>query len=200
MSHKEELPLNLLILSGGFSGFIASYVLTPIELIKCKLQVEQVYSQKKSSILQLTKKILNENGIKGFWHGQIGTLLRECGGTASWFGTYEFVSKNLKIKRLGVKNYQNSENTIFELLISGASAGIAYNLSLFPADTIKSKMQTSSVINPNLKLSFISTAKQIYKFGGLKSFYRGLGITLMRAIPSNAVIFYTYEQLKKTFA
>ncbi|ODQ62297.1 hypothetical protein WICANDRAFT_49726 [Wickerhamomyces anomalus NRRL Y-366-8] len=200
MKQNEELPLNLLVLSGGFSGCVASYILTPIELIKCKLQVEQVYSQKKSSIIQLIKQVLTNDGIKGFWHGQTGTLLRECGGTASWFGAYEFMSKELKIARLGSENINGAENTISELLISGACAGISYNLSLFPADTIKSKMQTSSVVNPDQKLTFISTAKLIYKHGGLKAFYRGLGITLTRAVPSNAVIFFTYEKLKKTFA
>lgn len=199
MRKDQELPLNLLILSGGFSGFIASYVLTPIELIKCKMQVEQVYSHNKSSILQLIKQVLKQDGIKGFWHGQTGTLLRECGGTASWFGAYEFVSKELKILRLGKDNINGADSTISELLASGACAGIAYNLSLFPADTIKSKMQTSSVINPKSQLNFISTAKLIHKHGGVRAFYRGLGITLARAVPSNAVIFFTYEQLKKTF-
>lgn len=200
MKANEELPLNLLILSGGFSGLVASFVLTPIELIKCKIQVEHVYSEKSSSILQLIKEVFKENGLKGFWHGQTGTLLRECGGTASWFGAYEFVSKELKILRLGSDKIEGAENTVPELLISGACAGITYNLSLFPADTIKSKMQTSSVINPNSKLTFISTAKLIHKHGGFRAFYRGLGITLIRAVPSNAVIFFTYEQLKKTFA
>ncbi|CCH43052.1 Calcium-binding mitochondrial carrier protein [Wickerhamomyces ciferrii] len=194
----QKLPLNYLIVAGGFSGIVASFILTPIELVKCKIQVEHVYSKEDSTILKQIKKIYKQTGIKGFWFGQTGTLLRECGGTASWFGSYEFISYNLK-KLRSPSAPDKIESTIPELLISGASAGIMYNLSLFPADTIKSKMQTSSIINPNEQLNFIQTGLKIYKYSGFKGFYTGLGITLTRAIPSNAVIFFTYEQLKKTF-
>jgi ornithine carrier protein len=196
---KEDLAIPYLVACGGISGLVASYVLTPIELIKCKMQVENIYSHKKSSISQLVKQVWLKDGIKGFWLGQTGTLLRECGGSASWFGVYEFVSYEFKKLRLGRAPTSGDTNTIPELLASGASAGIAYNLSLFPADTVKSKVQTSSIVNPKHQMTFASAAKTIYKHGGIRAFYRGLGITLIRAIPSNAVIFFTYEQLKTIF-
>jgi ornithine carrier protein len=198
-NQKEDLSLRWLVFCGGVSGLITSFILTPIELIKCKIQVEHVYSDKSSSILKLCKEILAKDGLKGFWFGQTGTLLREGGGSASWFGVYELTSHLFKELRLGSKATSKDENTIPELLISGASAGIMYNLSLYPADTIKSKMQTNSVINPNEKTDFISAAKTIYKYNGLRGFYRGLSITLVRAIPSNAVIFFTYEKLKQFY-
>lgn len=196
---KEDLSIPYLVLCGGISGVVASYVLTPIELVKCKMQVESIYSTKKSSIPHLIKGIWAQGGMKGFWHGQTGTLLRECGGSASWFGVYEFASFELKQWRLGRVPTKTETNTVPELLVSGACAGIAYNLSLYPADTIKSKMQTSSVISPEAHLTFASASKMIYKHGGLVGFYRGLGITLIRAVPSNAAIFFTYEQLKALF-
>ncbi|CDR37349.1 CYFA0S01e09868g1_1 [Cyberlindnera fabianii] len=199
---KGDLPLPYLVLCGGISGVVASYVLTPIELIKCKMQVEQVYSGqgKPNTVLGHIKHVWKMGGLKGFWFGQTGTLLREAGGSASWFGVYELVSKTLKEWRLGRRANSDDTNTIGELLFSGASAGIAYNLSLFPADTVKSTMQTGSIVNPEQKpMTFQEAARTIYKHGGVKSFYRGLGITLARAIPSNAAIFFTYEGLKNHF-
>lgn len=196
---KEELTVPWLTLCGGISGVVASFVLTPIELIKCKMQVERVYSTHKSSVLHLIRQVWHQDGMKGFWFGQSGTLLRECGGSASWFGVYELASHEFKKLRLGRVPTTEDTNTLPELLASGASAGVAFNLSMFPADTIKSKMQTQSVINPENRLTFPSAAKLIYKHGGLSAFYRGLGVTLIRAIPSNAVIFFTYENLKKAF-
>lgn len=35
-------------------------------------------------------------GVRGFWHGQAGTFLRETGGSAAWFGSYEYVSGVLR--------------------------------------------------------------------------------------------------------
>lgn len=198
----KELEMRHLVLCGAISGGFASFVLTPVELIKCKLQVENLYATngQQTNITGLIKRIYLKEGIKGFWFGQTSTLLRECGGSASWFGVYELMTRFLKTQRLGRPTTSKDENTTIELLVSGASAGIAYNLSLFPADTVKSKMQTFSITNPGEgSLDFKSAINLIYKHGGIKGFYNGLGITLVRAVPANAVIFLTYERLKGAF-
>lgn len=53
-------------------------------------------------------------GIRGFWHGQVGTFLRETGGGAAWFGSYEYVSSVLrKWSRRGV-------NSAGEQMMAGA--------------------------------------------------------------------------------
>src|SRR5271156_632828 len=41
-SNPDALSITGLVLAGGISGAFTSYVLTPIELIKCKLQVQNV--------------------------------------------------------------------------------------------------------------------------------------------------------------
>ncbi|KAH3680099.1 hypothetical protein WICMUC_000557 [Wickerhamomyces mucosus] len=199
--NNEELTIPYLIACGGISGGFASFVLTPVELLKCKLQVSNLYSKQSVSVLTLIQDIYKTHGIKGFWWGQTGTLIREMGGSASWFGVYEIMTRWLKSIN------GRLENTTPELLISGASAGIAYNISLFPADTIKSKMQTYSIINPNSKpLNFKQSVQLILKYHGISGFYKGLGITLIRAVPANAVEqqrekllsnFEVYEHLKQ---
>ncbi len=190
------LPIPALFTAGAISGAFASFVLTPIELIKCQMQVQRLYSTpetaKHNGIIYLVKEVVKKEGLKGFWKGQTGTFLRESGGSASWFGAYEYVS-------LFFRNYHKREtNTIGELLISGACGGIAYNASLFPADTIKSKMQTDSIISGSSKSQgFLEVGKEIYTANGIKGFYRGMGITLLRAAPASATIFLVYEKLKE---
>jgi ornithine carrier protein len=39
--------------------------------------------------------------------------------------------------------------------------------------------------------------KSLFVTEGLRGLYRGFGVTLLRAIPSNAVIFGTYECVSK---
>src|SRR5271169_6004262 len=41
-SNPETLSITGLVVAGGISGACTSYVLTPIELVKCKLQVQNV--------------------------------------------------------------------------------------------------------------------------------------------------------------
>lgn len=113
----------------------------------------------------------------------------------------------------------------YHLIVAGGLAGVAFNAVCFPADVVKSIYQTRS-INDLAKLEAdvaaadklrhprLSTVPswilkrsrtwrglcgEIYKRAGWSGFYQGMGITLARAIPSNAVIFFTYESLSRQF-
>jgi ornithine carrier protein len=205
---KTELPFSALLACGAFSGAFTSTLLTPIELIKCKMQVPRPPSSLASSLgyvttklpspLSLIRTIFKTQGILGFWHGQLGTLIRETGGSAAWFGSYEGV-------KLGFLRYDKSlqnpnDIKIWQQLLAGATAGMAYNFIFYPADTIKSRMQTEETTNAaTARMTFLRTGKELWKQQGLKGFYRGCGITVFRAAPSSAIIFSIYEGLRRQF-
>lgn len=188
--HTSVNELTNIIISGAISGSCASFVLTPVELIKCKLQVANLANSvpgskpRTTKILPTIANVIKERGFLGLWQGQSGTFIRESFGGVAWFATYELMKSRLK------ERHPNKENKTWELLVSGASAGIAFNASIFPADTVKSIMQIEHI---SMKNAFM---KVITKYG-VMGFYRGLGITLIRAVPANATVFYTYETLSK---
>lgn len=224
----ERLPDVVLLGCGAFSGIVTSFILTPIELVKCQMQVHALYGHSTGNAssamsgttkkvpriatqslhtttahlpgpLQLVASIYSRDGLVGFWRGQTGTLFREAGGSAAWFGSYEYVNKALRTYR----GHPNGKNTMGDSMAAGAVAGVMFNLSLFPADTIKSRIQTEAVVAQHsgtgkvLQKGFFEVGRHIYKTGGLKALYRGCGITIARAAPSSAVIFATYEKLKE---
>lgn len=192
-NYTNATPLQQIIASGAFAGSCASFVLTPVELVKCKLQVSNLQNvasgnKKPTQIIPTVKAVLKERGLAGLWQGQSGTFLRESFGGVAWFSTYELMKKYLKTRHADAR--ENDENATWELLVSGASAGLTYNASVFPADTLKSMMQTEQI-------GLFACAKKVMAKSGIRGFYRGLGITLIRAVPANAVVFYTYESLSK---
>lgn len=186
--HTNCSSLQQIILSGAFAGSCASLVLTPVELVKCKLQVSNLGSHKPVKILPTIKQVLKESGIGGLWQGQSGTFIRESLGGIAWFATYELLKDHFLQRHKD--GGADGINKTWELLVSGGSAGLAFNASIFPADTLKSKMQTE-------QRSLLSSATKIMRQAGLSGFYRGLGITLVRAVPANAVVFYTFETLSQ---
>ncbi|KAK9471523.1 mitochondrial carrier domain-containing protein [Dipodascopsis tothii] len=214
-----RLRLDELVLCGAASGAVTSFILTPIELIKCKMQVQnllqydtrgtsqesgwhKVKSQREPmGAMSLAKSVYRQSGISGFWTGQLGTMFRETGGSAAWFGAYEYINSILQHRKGAGSKLADQAPSRADSMMAGAIAGIVYNLSLFPADSIKSRMQTESVLSDpsrtTQKRGFWAVGLAMYRTGGIPALYRGCGMTALRAAPSSAVVFLVYEELKR---
>ncbi|KAH7700370.1 Mitochondrial substrate/solute carrier, partial [Aphelenchoides avenae] len=64
----------------------------------------------------------------------------------------------------------------------GAAAGLTVDLSLYPLDTIKTRLQSQQGFR---------TA------GGFKNLYRGMGSVAMGSAPGSALFFVTYSYVKQ---
>ncbi|RUS70597.1 hypothetical protein EGW08_021643 [Elysia chlorotica] len=71
---------------------------------------------------------------------------------------------------------------IYKVLLAGGSAGLAVDVTLFPLDTIKTRIQSEA--------GFI-------KSGAFKGLYSGLLSVMLGSVPSAAVFFLTYEATKE---
>eukprot|EP00514_Thraustochytrium_sp_LLF1b_P010816 CAMPEP_0184543754 /NCGR_PEP_ID=MMETSP0199_2-20130426/3157_1 /TAXON_ID=1112570 /ORGANISM="Thraustochytrium sp., Strain LLF1b" /LENGTH=274 /DNA_ID=CAMNT_0026937825 /DNA_START=123 /DNA_END=947 /DNA_ORIENTATION=+ len=66
-------------------------------------------------------------------------------------------------------------------LAAGGAAGLAVDVSLFPIDTVKTRLQASA---------------GFWKSGGFNGVYRGLGSAAIGSVPGAALFFGTYENAK----
>ncbi|GHJ83912.1 hypothetical protein NliqN6_0314 [Naganishia liquefaciens] len=242
---RRQLTLGELAMAAGAAGAAASFLLTPIELVKCRMQVQRLAQEgifasapasaslsaatatrayttaaaaatkpKLQGPFEIVRSTIAAHGIRGLWLGQTGTLFRETGGSAAWFGAYEAVSRAF----ISVKQAQpaNAEVTItkkdlstWQLMAAGACAGMSYNIVLFPADCVKSAMQTEEELRPRVRgpdgkfmgegPKFWTVARRIYASRGVAGLYAGCGVTVARAAPSSAMIFLIYETLEVRF-
>jgi mitochondrial ornithine carrier protein len=189
-----------------------------VELIKCKMQVQMLAPANSSGTItaparlpgpiSVLMSVIRTSGFRGLWLGQSGTFIRETGGSAAWFGTKEYVASLLIARRR--KHSQDSGSSSQELLtwesaLSGACAGVAFNFVLFPADTVKSAIQTEEELRPRgvgintPKSTFMGTFRQMYKAQGIRGLYAGCGITIARSMVSSAMIFVIYDELNRRF-
>jgi solute carrier family 25 (mitochondrial carnitine/acylcarnitine transporter), member 20/29 len=178
--NEREMSLPRIILAGAGSGFGSTLILTPVELIKCRLQVKNDYK----GPIDCVRRAVAAEGVTGLYRGLLSTLMREVPGNAAWFGTYHFFGRALSGKE-SVK-----DGTQFTQLVAGGLAGMAYWGVPFPIDTIKSEVQTKPSGTSTLQV-----AKQLLRERGIKGMYRGCGVTLVRAFPGNAVTFWMYERV-----
>jgi ornithine carrier protein len=206
---EQGLSLPYLWLTGAFSGAFTSFVLTPIELVKCRIQAPMSADGSTGPPLRpipVIKQVFRHEGLRGFWHGQLGTLIREAGGGSAWFGAKETVTSMFYQLKTNTANSATEKQIILDTplpfwqqAIAGASAGVSYNFLFFPADTIKSRMQTSTVSDLRQRRTFWKEGAMLWKQHGIRGMYRGCGITCLRSAPSSAFIFMVYDGMKRHF-
>lgn len=176
-------------LAGGGAGVCATFVLTPVELIKCRLQT-RTYDGGSGGAVSAIRDALRTEGPGVLYKGFLGTLLREVPGTAAWFGMYEWT-----LGQLTRGAAPDEEPAGWKVIAAGGAGGMGYWGAFYPADTVKTEMQTRSTVGRGggAAPSFIQTFASIYRTAGMRGLYAGLGPTLLRAIPSNAAVFYVYD-------
>lgn len=194
----NPVPLWKFLASGAFSGIFSTFVLTPIELIKVRIQVQNSAkigeTLKYSSTWDCVVKTIRSEGVLGLWQGATSCFAREIPGNMAWFGTYELVKRNIQIRG----GYEYMEQVpLGWTALAGACAGVMYWAVPYPADTVKSRIQSSERFS---RMSFMTAFRTILKEEGASGLYRGIGITCLRAAPSNALIFYVYEFASSTLA
>ena len=194
-SQSSNTTMGQKAIAGGVAGFVVSFVITPVEYLKCRMQTQQYLGVKgivHNSPWSVLKHTLRAKGIQGIYSGHVGTLLREIGGGVAWFTIYEFA-----IQQLMKKNKVQSKNDLsaWNLMCAGALSGMGYNAALYPADVVKSRQQSGM----HGSKGFIQVAKIIHQKNGYRGYFRGFGLTVLRSAPSSGVIFLTYEWLSRSF-
>ncbi|KAI9599566.1 mitochondrial carrier domain-containing protein [Syncephalis fuscata] len=205
---RRSLSMQERCLAGAMAGVGAAFVLTPVELIKCQLQVastQAIHQRSGNGPFSVIAHTLKQHGPLGLYRGSLGTLLREVGGGAAWFGVYEWACEwhlgTLRRQRKELMGIEagakmppltRADLSVPHLMSSGALAGMGYNAALFPADVVKSRMQTDAG-----QKGFRQVAIALYRAQGIRGFYRGLGITLLRSVPGSSTIFLVYELMHR---
>eukprot|EP01063_Lacrimia_lanifica_P020358 TRINITY_DN27690_c0_g1_i1.p1 TRINITY_DN27690_c0_g1~~TRINITY_DN27690_c0_g1_i1.p1 ORF type:complete len:282 (+),score=75.40 TRINITY_DN27690_c0_g1_i1:61-906(+) len=171
---KPTLPE--VMASAVMSGAMISALVTPMEGIKTRLQVD--YTVGGRSAFDCTKEVLRSQGLRyGVYRGWGPVVLCRMSNYA-YFGGYHLATTN------GVDNS----------VLAGATAGLFYWLSCYPFDVVKARVMA----NTGEHLGMTSAAKQLYSEFGVRGFFRGFTPTILRAFPANAAAFSAYDFVSKT--
>eukprot|EP00026_Physarum_polycephalum_P014513 Phypoly_transcript_15035.p1 GENE.Phypoly_transcript_15035~~Phypoly_transcript_15035.p1 ORF type:complete len:177 (+),score=5.78 Phypoly_transcript_15035:398-928(+) len=170
------------------TGGMASMVEGPMDLFKCKMQVQKLGISKDPFVyrnaIDAGLKIFSHYGIRGVYRGIDATLMRNVPGSAVYFLVYELLKKQLGSNQ-------------FAIMTAGGIGGIAFWCSVYPFDVLKSTLQADSVDKSRrVYTGAFDCAKKIYKANGLRAFWRGFQTCLIRAFPVNAISFLTYEYVR----
>ncbi|KAJ9116183.1 hypothetical protein QFC20_000863 [Naganishia adeliensis] len=216
-------------LAGAGSGVMASQVGLEIafRLTNADLASQQSSLAKIApTTLGTLRHILRQDGLRGLYRGFGPTAGRELAYGTYFFTSppprsihhTAYAAHRLKQDPLNADGLaprhthqvhhesliEEAENELeelswSELMIAGGCAGTASWLATFPLDTIKTRMQGMS-LSPGEKMpSTLQVTRNIIRTEGWRCLFNGLTPTLIRAFPTNAVVFLSFEAIIAAF-
>lgn len=182
--------------AGFFSAIPMTIITAPFERVKVLLQIQgqkQLAPGEKPRYaggVDVVRQLYKEGGIRSVFRGSAMTLARDGPGSAAYFATYEVVKRKLTPKDpvTGLPG----QLSLPAVMAAGGAAGVAMWIPVFPIDTVKSRLQSAEG-NPTIG----GTIRGIYKSGGYKAFFPGMGPAMARAVPANAATFLGVELAHK---
>lgn len=182
--------------AGAFAGVANSVISGPIEHVRIRLQTQphgagRLYAGPWDCVRKLTRAPRSLGG--GVYRGEAVTVLREAQAYGVWFLAFEWMM-NADAARTGVAR---DDIPAWKIALYGGLAGEALWLSSYPFDVVKSKMQTDGFGADMRYKSMRDCFAQTWRREGMGGFWRGLGPTLLRAMPVSAGTFAVVELTRR---
>ncbi|XP_057747571.1 mitochondrial phosphate carrier protein 3, mitochondrial-like [Arachis stenosperma] len=186
---KESIPLYspayyaACSFGGVFSCGLTHMTVTPLDLVKCNMQIDPVKYKNISSGFGV---LMKEQGMRGFFRGWVPTLLGYSAQGACKFGFYEFFKKYYS-DLAGPENAAKYKTFIF--LAGSASAEVIADIALCPMEAVKVRVQTQ----PGFARGLSDGLPKFIKAEGAGGLYKGLVPLWGRQIPYTMMKFASFE-------
>ncbi|XP_062522632.1 solute carrier family 25 member 3-like [Corticium candelabrum] len=172
----------------GFGGILSCGLthtaLVPLDLVKCRIQVDPA---KYGSLLKALKITVKENGVRGLALGWAPTFIGYSMQGLFKFGCYE-VFKSLYSSLLGEERTYLWRTSLY--LAASASAEFFADIALAPMEAVKVRIQTQ----PGWETTLRTGVPRIMREEGLAGFYKGVVPLWGRQIPYTMMKFACFER------
>jgi len=193
------------LVAGSSSRTIAATVISPLELIRTKMQA----TTSPQSMMTLVSNQVKNHGVRSLWQGLSPTLFRDVPFSAIYWVCVErckvavrpYVTKKSDelygpmhpIKEFGVS------------FIAGATGGMIAATLTNPFDVVKTRRQVfqysrdlppASILEESSSLRIM---QRIFTAEGMSGFFIGLAPRLAKIVPACAIMLSSYEAGKSFF-
>lgn len=179
--------------ASGIAGLLTAVLTNPIWVIKTRMlstgaRTPGAYP----SFISGTRRIFQSEGLRGFYRGLTPALLGVSHG-AFQFMAYE----QLKLYRVSPTSGSTTNHQLDNLdffVISGLSKVFAVVIT-YPYQVLRTRLQSYDA--GTVYRGLWDAVGQIWRNEGIAGFYKGLGPSIVRVLPSTWVTFLVYENTKK---
>ncbi|KAF2129758.1 mitochondrial carrier [Dothidotthia symphoricarpi CBS 119687] len=190
-SGSPQLSYSQYYASGAFAGIANTVLSSPIEHIRIRLQTQPHGANRLyNGPIDCVRKLSAHQGVLGgVYRGTAVTFMREAQAYGVWFTTFEYLMNSDAARN----NIKRDEISMPKVAFYGGLAGEMLWISSYPFDVVKSKMQSDGFGKDMKYTSMRDCFAKVWRAEGMGGFWRGVGPTLLRAMPVSAGTFATVE-------
>ena len=186
-NNKQKLEPFEHLLASALGGASTTLFTNPIFVVKTRMMTQNNRdSHAYKGLIDGISRIGREEGIKGLYRGIIPALFGVSHG-ALQFMVYE------QAKMYQQEYPQTLVPKSIELLILASVSKIFASVCTYPYQVVKARMQTESRLLLENYNGVGDTIKSITKKEGIRGFYKGMGINIVRVLPGTCITFGVYE-------
>ncbi|GLT62188.1 hypothetical protein SLA2020_348440 [Shorea laevis] len=194
VSTKDPPSYKGVALGGFCTGALQSMLLSPVELVKIRLQLQNnTYAKLHQADsykgpVSVAKTIFKTEGFRGMYRGLAITVLRDAPSHGFYFWTYEYMREQL---HPGCR--KSGQESLKTMMFAGGLAGVASWVCCYPLDVVKTRLQAQSLSPLPKYTGIVDCFRKSVSEDGYSVLYRGLGTAVARAFVVNGAIFAAYE-------
>ncbi|XP_060756240.1 probable mitochondrial glutathione transporter SLC25A40 isoform X2 [Neoarius graeffei] len=183
-------------LAGASARVGAATLISPLELIRTKLQSEKQSYRQLSTVI---RSAVRTEGWLALWRGLGPTLFRDVPFSAMYWYSYE------NGKAWLCRYNKTTEPTFSIAFISGAVSGSIASIVTLPFDVAKTRRQVelgelqARRLSPQASASTYNVMKRIVAESGVKGLFAGFMPRLIKVAPACAIMISSYEFGKAFF-
>ena len=190
---KDVPPLWVPVLSGAIARTVACTVVSPLELIRTKMQSQKLQY---SEVYRAAKVSIEEQGLLSLYRGWGPMMLRDVPFSALYWLNYEYIKKR----------FNQPEPVFWFALCAGAASGSVAAVVTLPFDVVKTHRQIEfgekEILSEKMNSKSSSTLqimRQIHDRRGIPGLFSGIVPRLIKVAPACAIMISTYELGKSFF-
>ncbi|EPS67333.1 hypothetical protein M569_07442, partial [Genlisea aurea] len=179
-----------LFAAGAIAGAAAKTVTAPLDRVKILMQTYGLRAGQEAlktgiGFVEALAMIGKEDGLKGYWRGNLPQVIRVVPYSAVQLFSYEVYKKLFGGK--------DGKLSVIGRLAAGACAGMTSTFVTYPLDVLRLRL----AVEPGYR-TMTGAALTMLREEGFASFYNGLGPSLIGIAPYIAVNFCVFDLVKKS--
>ncbi|THC92751.1 hypothetical protein EYZ11_007769 [Aspergillus tanneri] len=189
-------------LSGGCGGMVAQCFVYPLDTLKFRMQCETVEGGLKGNqlIVATARKVMNKNGLLGFFRGLPLGLIGMFPYAAIDLTTFEYLKRALLARKARI-HHCHEDDIPLNNFATGAIGAISGGLSasvVYPLNVLRTRLQAQgTILHPATYTGIGDVARKTIQVEGIRGFYKGITPNLLKVAPAVSISYIVYENSKR---